>query len=232
MKSASPLTTLSWTVTRSFLAALWMFDFQEAPVSVLWPWAKNYSALTWATHEESLLSTKKTKLWRRRSAETKSQVKTTRQHASSTAVEGLIHSVTLIRTQLAHFAFGWKPKISQDLPWQGLSATKSPRGSVLLLSQVSKVKKHLLLSQTLCAEILELDLCKEDRFIVIASDGVWDYISNDEIAKIVKPFFDAKNAEKAAEAVVKESYLRWKREEEGIVDDITCVIIFLDVKLP
>lgn len=81
-------------------------------------------------------------------------------------------------------------------------------------------------------EILELDLGKDDKFIVIASDGVWEFISNDEIAKIVKPFFDAKNAEKAAEAVVKESYLRWKREEEGIVDDITCVIVFLDVKLP
>ena len=82
-----------------------------------------------------------------------------------------------------------------------------------------------------CTEILELDLSKDDRFIVIASDGVWEFITNDEIAKIVKPFFDAKNAEKAAEAVVKESYLRWKREEEGIVDDITCVIIFLDVKM-
>lgn len=67
---------------------------------------------------------------------------------------------------------------------------------------------------------------------MIASDGVWEFISNDEIAKIVKPFYEAKNAEKAAEAVVKESYLRWKREEEGIVDDITCVIVFLDVKLP
>ena len=81
-------------------------------------------------------------------------------------------------------------------------------------------------------EILELDLCKDDKFIVIASDGVWEFLSNDDIAKIVKPFFEAKNAEKAAEAVVKESYLRWKREEEGIVDDITCVIVFLDVKLP
>lgn len=47
----------------------------------------------------------------------------------------------------------------------------------------------------------------------------------------MKPFFDTKNAEKAAEAVVRESYLRWKREEEGIVDDITCIIIFLDVKM-
>ena len=30
---------------------------------------------------------------------------------------------------------------------------------------------------------------------------------------------------------MRESYLRWKREEEGIVDDITCIIVFLDVKL-
>ena len=39
------------------------------------------------------------------------------------------------------------------------------------------------------------------------------------------------NAEKAAEAVVRESYLRWKKEEDDIIDDITCVIIFLDVKM-
>lgn len=25
-------------------------------------------------------------------------------------------------------------------------------------------------------EILELDLCKDDKFIVIASDGVWEFI--------------------------------------------------------
>lgn len=28
----------------------------------------------------------------------------------------------------------------------------------------------------LSIEILELDLCKDDRFIVIASDGVWEFI--------------------------------------------------------
>lgn len=81
------------------------------------------------------------------------------------------------------------------------------------------------------AEILELDLSRDDKFIVLASDGVWEFLSNDDVALIVKPFFDSKNAEKAAEAVVRESFLRWKREEEGIVDDITCIIIFLDVKL-
>ena len=77
-----------------------------------------------------------------------------------------------------------------------------------------------------------MDLSKDDKFIVIASDGVWEFMNNDDVAKIVKPFFETKNAEKAAEAVVRESYLRWKREEEGIVDDITCIIVFLDIKLP
>lgn len=80
-------------------------------------------------------------------------------------------------------------------------------------------------------EILELDLCPEDRFIVLASDGVWEFLSNEDIAKIVMPYYECKNAEKAAEAVVRESYLKWKDEEDDIIDDITCVIIFLDVKM-
>eukprot|EP00347_Sterkiella_histriomuscorum_P002767 403366879 len=81
-------------------------------------------------------------------------------------------------------------------------------------------------------EILELDLCKDDKFIVLASDGVWEFLQNEDVAEIVLPFFEKRNAEGAAEALVRESYLRWRKEEEDIVDDITCVIIFLDVKLP
>ena len=95
----------------------------------------------------------------------------------------------------------------------------------LMLNQVSSI-----LINTVFLEILELDLGKDDKFIVIASDGVWEFLNNEEVANIVAPFFEVKNAEKAAEALVRESYLRWKREEEGIVDDITCVILFLDVK--
>ncbi len=81
-------------------------------------------------------------------------------------------------------------------------------------------------------EILELDLCKEDKFIVLASDGVWEFLQNEDVAGIVMPFFEKRNAEGAAEALVRASYLRWKEEEDDIIDDITCVIIFLDVKLP
>ena len=31
-------------------------------------------------------------------------------------------------------------------------------------------------------EILELDLDKDDKFIVLASDGVWEFLDNIEIA--------------------------------------------------
>ena len=88
-----------------------------------------------------------------------------------------------------------------------------------------------MLIYSLNLEILELDLEKDDKFIILASDGVWEFLTNEEVAEIAKPFYKKKNAEKAAEAIVRESYLRWKREEEGVVDDITCIILFLDVKL-
>jgi serine/threonine protein phosphatase PrpC len=104
-----------------------------------------------------------------------------------------------------------------------------PREWASHASQVRKQFKYLL--HVFNLEILELDLGKDDKYIVLASDGVWEFLQNDEVAAIVRPFYETKNAEKAAEAVVRESYLRWKREEEGIVDDITCIIIFLDVKL-
>ena len=61
---------------------------------------------------------------------------------------------------------------------------------------------------------------------------MWEFLNNEDIAKIVMPYYECKNAEKAAEAVVRESYLKWKSEEDDIIDDITCVIVFLDVKLP
>ena len=49
-------------------------------------------------------------------------------------------------------------------------------------------------------------MCKDDKLIVIASDGVWEFLSNEEVANIVWPFFEKRNAEGAAEALVRESY--------------------------
>jgi serine/threonine protein phosphatase PrpC len=39
-------------------------------------------------------------------------------------------------------------------------------------------------------EILEFTLSLNDKFIVIASDGVWEFLSNEDVAQIVLPFYE------------------------------------------
>ena len=54
-----------------------------------------------------------------------------------------------------------------------------------------------------------MNLMEGDNFIILASDGVWEFISNEEVAAIIMPHFKNNSAEKAAEAIVKESMKRW-----------------------
>jgi serine/threonine protein phosphatase PrpC len=68
---------------------------------------------------------------------------------------------------------------------------------------------------------------KDDKYIVIGSDGVWEFISNEQAGSIVLPFSQHKNAEGAGESLVKASYLAWKEHAETQIDDITTVILFL-----
>ena len=77
-------------------------------------------------------------------------------------------------------------------------------------------------------EILEMNLIEGDQFIILASDGVWEFISNEEAANIIMPHYQNNSAEKAAEAIIKEAIKRWQ-EEDTSIDDITCIIIFLSI---
>ena len=51
-------------------------------------------------------------------------------------------------------------------------------------------------------EINIYDISEDDRFIVIASDGVWDYISNDVAARLIEPFYEEGDAQGAANIIV------------------------------
>jgi serine/threonine protein phosphatase PrpC len=82
---------------------------------------------------------------------------------------------------------------------------------------------------TAIPECGEFDLTPNDKFIVLASDGIWEFLKNIDVAKIIFPFYLKKNAEGAAECLVREAFKKWKKEEDSI-DDITCIVIFLDVK--
>jgi len=63
-----------------------------------------------------------------------------------------------------------------------------------------------------------------DLFIVVASDGVWEFIPSQEAAELVAT---KNHASDACELLVKESAERWRREEGNYRDDITAIITFL-----
>ena len=74
-------------------------------------------------------------------------------------------------------------------------------------------------------EIVEYFLSKEDKFVVLGSDGLWEFISSEECIEIVKDFYLEKNVEGALTFLYKEASKRWILEEE-IIDDITILIAF------
>ena len=73
-------------------------------------------------------------------------------------------------------------------------------------------------------EILTFELDNTHEFIVVASDGVWEFIASDEACRIVEKH---KNATEACSALVVEAAVRWKRYEGAYRDDITAIVAFL-----
>ena len=76
-------------------------------------------------------------------------------------------------------------------------------------------------------EIMEHYFLKEDKFIILGSDGIWEFISNNEVVDIVKNYYLDNNIEGAIEHLYNEASKRWIMEEE-VIDDITVIVIFLN----
>ena len=75
-------------------------------------------------------------------------------------------------------------------------------------------------------EFCQKSIKKEMNFIVIASDGVWEYLDNKNVCHIVKGFFSNGKAKEASEELVKKSREIWDQKGKE-VDDITAIVIFL-----
>ncbi|XP_038881643.1 probable protein phosphatase 2C 65 [Benincasa hispida] len=71
-------------------------------------------------------------------------------------------------------------------------------------------------------------LTRKDEFIVIATDGIWDVLTNKQVINIVA---SARNRSMAAKLVVKLAVREWKRRFPGsMIDD--CAVICLFFKNP
>lgn len=72
-------------------------------------------------------------------------------------------------------------------------------------------------------DIYTRELTKEDHFLVLATDGLWEFITNEEVAFMTKKYTDPQSA---CTVMAAEAYRRWM-EEEGVVDDTTIIVAYL-----
>ncbi|ANQ09816.1 Protein phosphatase 2c-like protein [Plasmodium coatneyi] len=67
------------------------------------------------------------------------------------------------------------------------------------------------------------DKSEEDKFIIVATDGIWEFISSEECVQMVSRK-RKKKVHVAMEEIIKESWRRWERIDT--VDDMTLVILY------
>ena len=79
-------------------------------------------------------------------------------------------------------------------------------------------------------EIREFSLNKSNPFaIVVASDGVWEFMSNEQVKNILIKYKYNKDGFKCSKEIVEKARQIWASTSFAI-DDITCVTVFFDKK--
>ena len=74
--------------------------------------------------------------------------------------------------------------------------------------------------------VVREELIDDDtEFIIVASDGVWEFLSNEDVCEIVQPYYQKDDPEGACRALIKKS-TEWWNKEDIVVDDITAIAVF------
>lgn len=67
----------------------------------------------------------------------------------------------------------------------------------------------------------------DDLYLVICSDGVWEFLQNNEVYEKTLSFFYNDDPEGLCKKLIELSTELWTREDDAI-DDITAIAVFLD----
>ena len=74
-------------------------------------------------------------------------------------------------------------------------------------------------------KFIEDKIDKDTKFIVAASDGVWEFLDNETVRDIVMPYYEKNDPNGACKELIKKS-TEWWNQEDIVVDDITAVVVF------
>ena len=75
------------------------------------------------------------------------------------------------------------------------------------------------------AKFIEEKIDQDCKFIVVASDGIWEFLDNKRVGEIVMPYYKNDDPDGACKALIKEA-TEWWNKEDIVVDDITVVVVF------
>jgi protein phosphatase 2C family protein 2/3 len=73
-------------------------------------------------------------------------------------------------------------------------------------------------------DVMYYEFHPTDKFIVLASDGVWEFLSSQDAVELVNQYITL-GAETACEKLIETASNRWKDEEGDYRDDITAIIV-------
>eukprot|EP00826_Nyctotherus_ovalis_P049240 TRINITY_DN5926_c0_g1_i1.p1 TRINITY_DN5926_c0_g1~~TRINITY_DN5926_c0_g1_i1.p1 ORF type:complete len:412 (+),score=93.62 TRINITY_DN5926_c0_g1_i1:648-1883(+) len=76
-------------------------------------------------------------------------------------------------------------------------------------------------------DIFELTIQNKHKILIIASDGIWGVLSNEQAIEIAGGYYEIGEANLACEALVRAATVEWKRQSE-VIDDITVIVIFFN----
>lgn len=77
-------------------------------------------------------------------------------------------------------------------------------------------------------ETLSYSLKPEDRYLVLMSDGIFEFMENDEVIAIVHAVAQQGGTPNdASKRLVREARRRWQEEEDDIIDDCTAMVTYI-----
>eukprot|EP00658_Telonema_sp_P-2_P032856 TRINITY_DN2422_c0_g1_i4.p1 TRINITY_DN2422_c0_g1~~TRINITY_DN2422_c0_g1_i4.p1 ORF type:complete len:449 (-),score=105.66 TRINITY_DN2422_c0_g1_i4:404-1750(-) len=110
---------------------------------------------------------------------------------------------------------------------EGLSARVWTPDMRIGLSMARSLGDHMLAQYGVVSEpeITLHQTSDQDRVLILASDGVWEFITSQEAVDIVSEFPD--DATQACSRLMLEATQRWRIEEGPYRDDITAIVVFI-----
>ena len=76
-------------------------------------------------------------------------------------------------------------------------------------------------------DIIEKTIDESYKYIIVASDGIWEFLDNEVVMKFLNPYYGNEDAEGALRFITKVAVKKWE-EDDNYQDDITSVLAFIN----